>query len=237
MRSNVAIVLAGGVGSRLGLNMPKQFFKVAGKMVLEHTIDAFEANSHIEEIAVVANPLYVEEIEEIVERNGWKKVKKVLKGGKERYDSSLSAIRAYEGCDVNLVFHDAVRPLVSQRIIDDVCAAMETFEAVGVAVPVTDTILEADGGMVKNIPDRSCLRRAQTPQAFHIDTIAEAYRRALASPDFKTTDDCGVVVNYFPEVAVHLVLGEESNMKLTLPEDIALLEILLSRRGNERPTP
>ena len=126
MRSNIAIILAGGVGSRLGLSTPKQFFKVAGKMVIEHTVDTFEKNPHIEEIAIVSNPFYVSDIENIVLRNGWKKVKKILKGGKERYDSSLSAIRAYSGRDVNLVFHDAVRPLVSQRIIDDVCEALQT---------------------------------------------------------------------------------------------------------------
>ena len=95
MRSNIAIILAGGVGSRLGLSTPKQFFKVAGKMVIEHTVDTFEKNPHIEEIAIVSNPFYVSDIENIVLRNGWKKVKKILKGGKERYDSSLSAIRAY----------------------------------------------------------------------------------------------------------------------------------------------
>ena len=75
MIRNIAIVLAGGVGSRLGLSTPKQFFKVAGKMVIEHTIDTFERNPHIDEIAIVSNPVYVPDVENIVLRNGWKKVK------------------------------------------------------------------------------------------------------------------------------------------------------------------
>lgn len=236
MIRNIAIVLAGGVGSRLGLSTPKQFFKVAGKMVIEHTLDTFERNPHIDEIAVVSNPVYVSDVENIVLRNGWKKVKKILKGGKERYDSSLSAIHAYEGGEeVNLVFHDAVRPLVSQRIIDDVCEALKTYEAIDVTVPAVDTIIEAEGDHIASIPDRSRLQRGQTPQAFRLSVISEAYKRAFKDLDFKVTDDCGVVVKYMPEVPVHLVAGEESNMKLTYKEDTFLLDKLFQLRGSQAP--
>ena len=89
---NVAVILAGGVGSRLDSSHPKQFFKVAGKTVIEHTIDVFEGNGLIDEIAVVMNPAYMATMEEIVLKNGWRKVKKLLKGGSERYYSSLAAI-------------------------------------------------------------------------------------------------------------------------------------------------
>lgn len=236
MIRNIAIVLAGGVGSRLGLSTPKQFFKVAGKMVIEHTLDTFERNPHIDEIVVVSNPVYVSDVENIVLRNGWKKVKKILKGGKERYDSSLSAIHAYEGGEeVNLVFHDAVRPLVSQRIIDDVCETLKTYEAIDVTVPAVDTIIEAEGDHIASIPDRSRLQRGQTPQAFRLSVISEAYKRAFKDPDFKVTDDCGVVVKYMPEVPVHLVEGEESNMKLTYKEDTFLLDKLFQLRGSQAP--
>ena len=124
MKRNIAVILAGGVGSRLGMTTPKQFYKVAGKMVVEHTIEVFERNRRIDEIAIVSNPMLISDFENIVLRNKWRKVKKILKGGKERYDSSLSAIKAYAQEDVNLIFHDAVRPLVSQRIIDDVIDAL-----------------------------------------------------------------------------------------------------------------
>lgn len=237
MTRNIAIILAGGVGSRLGLSMPKQFFKVAGKQVIEHTVDAFEENPHIDEIAIVSNPAYVSEVESIVLRNGWHKVRKILRGGKERYDSSLAAIRAYEGGEgeVNLIFHDAVRPLVSQRIIDDVCDALRTAEAIDVVVPAVDTIIEAADDRIVSIPDRSRLRRGQTPQAFRLSVIAEAYRRALEDPAFKVTDDCGVVVRYMPEVPVRLVAGEESNMKLTYKEDTYLLDKLFQLRSSALP--
>ena len=236
MIRNIAIVLAGGVGSRLGLSTPKQFFKVAGKMVIEHTLDTFEHNTHIDEIVIVSNPVYVSDVENIVLRNGWKKVKKILKGGKVRYDLSLSAFHAYEGGEeVNLIFHDAVRPLVSQRIIDDVCEALKQYEAIDVTVPAVDTIIEAEGDHIASIPDRSRLQRGQTPQAFRLSVIAEAYKRALNDPNFKVTDDCGVVVKYMPEVPVHLVAGEESNMKLTYKEDTFLLDKLFQLRGSVAP--
>ena len=93
---NIAVILAGGTGSRLGYSIPKQFYKVAGKMVIEHTIEVFETDPLIDEIAVVIHESWMSQMEEIVLRHSWKKVKKLLKGGDERYLSSLSAIRAYE---------------------------------------------------------------------------------------------------------------------------------------------
>ena len=233
MSKNIAIILAGGIGSRLGLSTPKQFFKVAGKTVIEHTIDAFENNSHIDEIAIVSNPYYISDIENIITKNNWKKVKKILNGGAERYYSSLSAIKAYEGSDANLIFHDAVRPLVSQRILNDVVAALKNHAAIDVAMPATDTIIETDGDFIQNIPNRSKLKRGQTPQAFHINVISKAYEIALQDPKFNVTDDCGAVVKYLPEIPVYVVVGEESNMKLTYKEDTYLIDKFFQLRKSE----
>jgi 2-C-methyl-D-erythritol 4-phosphate cytidylyltransferase len=234
MKRNIAIILAGGVGSRLGLSTPKQFFKVAGKMVMEHTVDAFEANASVDEIAIVSNPFYLADVEAMIVKNGWKKVKKILQGGAERYHSSLSAIKAYEAePDARLIFHDAVRPLMSQRILNDVIAALDSYAAIDVAIPSADTIIEVDNGFIHQIPDRSRLMRGQTPQAFHLDTIRRAYDIALSDPDFKVTDDCGVVVKYLPDTPVYVVRGEESNMKLTYKEDTYLLDKFFQLRKSE----
>lgn len=224
---NVAVILAGGIGSRLDSSYPKQFFKVAGKTVIEHTIDVFESNGLIDEIAIVINAAYLTTMEELVLKNGWKKVRKILKGGAERYHSSLAAIHAYAGQEgINLIFHDAVRPLITNRIIDDTVRALEIYHAVDVAVPAVDTIISTEGDFIDAIPDRSKLHRGQTPQGFKLETIRDAYEYALKDPDFKSTDDCGVVLKYLPGEKIYVVRGEEANMKLTYKEDSYLLDKL-----------
>ena len=233
MKRNIGVILAGGIGARLGISTPKQFFKVAGKMVVEHTIDVFEKSPRIDEIAIVSNAMLVAEFEDMVLRNGWKKVKRILKGGQERYESSLSAINAYADESVNLIFHDAVRPLLSQRILNDVVASLETYQAIDVAIPSADTIIEVEGNIITGIPDRSRLRRGQTPQAFDIQVIRRAYEKALKDSHFKTTDDCGVVRKYLPEIPVYVVNGEETNMKLTYKEDTYMLDKFFQLRNSE----
>lgn len=224
---NIAVILAGGRGNRLGSELPKQFLKVAGKKLIEHTIDVFENNEHIDEIAIVSREDYIPQIEQIIVDNHYRKVNKVLCGGKERYHSSLSAIAAYTDDEDNLIFHDAVRPLVNDRIIDDCITALDTYEAVDVAIKATDTIIQVDGDdCISNIPPRAELRNGQTPQCFKRGIINEAYRRALSDPMFATTDDCGVVRRYMPEIPVKVVQGEVFNMKITYMEDLFLLDKL-----------
>ena len=176
------------------------------------------------------------------------KLKKIIDGGSERYMSSLNAIMAYidEPYDTNLLLHDAARPIVSVEIIDRVVAALQCHEAVGVAVPSTDTVWEVHpdmGGelMVKSekceiprfvarIPERRLMWRAQTPQAFRLPLIRDAYQRALQDPMFQATDDCGVVRKYMPGTKIAVVEGVERNMKVTTPQDIVALEQILINR-------
>ena len=232
---NIAVILAGGIGNRLGdTTTPKQFFKVAGKTVIEHTIDVFEKNLKVDEIVIVIHPSFISTIETIVLSNAWRKVKKILRGGKERYESSLTAIQAYSDFpESNLIFHDAVRPLINDRIIGDVIAALEKYNAVDVAVPATDTIIQVNntGEFIQEIPNRTYLRRGQTPQAFKQKIIEKAYKLALLDPGFCSSDDCGTVVKYLPEEKVFVVTGEESNMKLTYKEDSYLLDKLFQLRS------
>ncbi len=229
---NIAVILAGGSGSRMGGDLPKQFLPLGGKTVLEQAVDAFEQNPHIHETAIVCAPAWKEKVEEMTERNPWRKLKQILPGGQERYHSSLSAINAYKDLRANLLFHDAARPLVSQRIIDDVCAALQHHRAVDVALPCTDTILQVKDGFIESVPDRNHLMHSQTPQAFRVEVIAQAYQNALQDPLFSTTDDCGVVLRYLPDVPVFIVPGEERNLKLTTPQDLPVLERLM--RGDGR---
>lgn len=226
---NVAIILAGGSGTRVGGDLPKQFLQVAGKTVMEHCIEAFERSTDIDEIAIVSRADFVPDVKELVGRNQYNKVKHVLSGGKERYHSSLAALEAYPDDDCNLLFHDCVRPLVSQRIIHDCVEALRTYEAVDVAVPTTDTIIQLDeNGCIAQIPPRATLRNVQTPQGFRRGTIRRAFDLALQDPAFLPTDDCSIIHRYLPEVRIHVVEGDADNFKITYKSDLERAALLLS---------
>jgi 2-C-methyl-D-erythritol 4-phosphate cytidylyltransferase len=248
---NIAVILAGGIGARVGGNTPKQLLPLEdGHSVLEHAVNAFEQSPHIHEVCIVMHPDYIIHAEQMLLANAWQKVRHIIPGGKERWESSVNAIRQIrserleaigneDNCQlptsnsaniVNLLLHDAARPFVSQEIIANVCQALEEHEAVVVAIPSTDTVYEMVDGNVARIPNRSTIMRAQTPQAFRLPLIAEAYTKALGVNDLSAaacaeahlpaTDDCGVVFSHMPDVPIHIVLGEEQNRKITFKEDI-----------------
>lgn len=228
---HIAIVLAGGSGRRMGNALPKQFLKVNERMIIEHTIDAFERSVRIDEIAVVTHPDYVEEMKGIIAANAWKKVGRVLLGGKERTDSTLSALRAYTEGDDRLLIHDGVRPLVSQEIIENVCDALMTCDAVNVVIPAVDTIIEVKDGAMVAAPKRENLRQVQTPQGFKRAVLAQAFDRALEDPAFVATDDCGVVFKYAPDTTIKIVDGDTTNIKITYKEDLEFAKKILVNRG------
>jgi len=220
---NIAIVLAGGVGERMRLDVPKQLLKIAGRPIIEHTLFALQESRYIDEIIVLMTPDYIDEGKRIA--NGYSKVSKVIPGGKTRNDTSRIAISHTTG-DVNLIFHDAVRPFLTDEIIVRCIDALKKYDAVDVVIPSADTIIETDGEIITNIPDRSLLRRGQTPQAFKRTTIEKAYDIAMKDPDFQATDDCGVVIKYLPKTPVAIVDGAESNIKVTHPLDATIADKL-----------
>lgn len=220
---NVAVVLAGGIGSRVGGDVPKQFLELEGRAVIEYSVDAFEQSEGIDEIALVIHPDWMDHMRVILRRNPWRKVRRLLPGGKERHLSSLHAVEAYAGesGDTNLLLHDAARPWVSAEIVGRVVTALQHHEAVAVGIPSTDTVWEVSDGNVRSIPERKRMWLAQTPQAFRLPLIREAYRRALQDPDFGATDDCGVVLRYMPDVSICVVEGDVANKKITTPKDLS----------------
>ncbi len=223
---HIAVILAGGIGSRVGGNTPKQLLPLAdGRSVIEHSIDAFELAPSIDEIAVVMHPDHISVMQELCQVNDWRKVTTIIPGGAERWESSRHAVEAYmksakPGRCISLLLHDAARPYVSQRIIADVCQALEEHEAVTVAVPSTDTIYITDHNRLTSMPPRETVWRAQTPQAFHLETIAETFRKAVEQGNIAATDDIGILHHYSPEIPVYIVPGEEQNRKITYREDL-----------------
>ncbi len=222
----IAVLLAGGSGSRMNSTTPKQFLLLPdGRSVIEHTVDSFESSPEVEEICIVMNEDWIDRMNKLVTQNGWHKVRHVIAGGRERYLSSLAAIECYlerADDDFAILLHDAARPYVSQRIISDVAAAMLQHDAVAVGIPSTDTIWQVNpyNATIQRIPERAFMWRAQTPQAFRFSLLRDAYQRALQDPQFSATDDCGVVVRYAPEVQIHIVRGDVENIKITYPNDL-----------------
>ena len=232
----IAILLAGGSGQRFGADRPKQFVRIGERTVLEHSLAAFEQSPHIDAILIVSHPQHLDEVRELLPSSQHPKLLTIVAGGAERQDSTLNALRALTQItdspleQIRILIHDAVRPAVSQSIIERVCTALHTHQAANLVVPVTDTLLEVnDNGTTAAMPSRARFRRVQTPQGFHAATLQHAYDVALTDPNFQATDDCGVVFRYLPEVEIALVEGEQRNIKLTYPEDLYVLHHLLEK--------
>ena len=224
---NVAVLLAGGVGSRVGLDLPKQLIKIAGRPILEHTLAVLDRHRDVDEVLIMMAPGHLDAVREIVHNGGYTKVRAILEGAQTRNGTSRRALDHLGDEECNVLFHDAVRPLLSPRIVADCFAALETYDAVDVAIPSADTIIEVTGdNIISAIPPRANLRRGQTPQAFRASVIKKAYDCAEGDDDFVATDDCSVVLRYLPDVPIFVVAGEDRNMKVTEPIDVYLADKL-----------
>ena len=239
----VAVVLAGGTGTRVGLDLPKQLIKIAGKPIIEHTIAALHDSPLVDEILVMMAPGHLDPVHDIVRGGAYPKVTRILEGAGTRNDTTRAALDAiHEGSqggeeDCFVLLHDAVRPLVSQDIIEANVRALEQYDAVDTAIPSADTIIqvEADHPLIDDVLRRDLLRRGQTPQSFRLSTLREAYQLAGDDPDFTATDDCTVVLRYLPDVPIGVVPGHERNMKVTEPIDVYLADKLFQLRTFEAP--
>jgi 2-C-methyl-D-erythritol 4-phosphate cytidylyltransferase len=230
----VAVVLGGGTGTRFGAARPKQLLTLSGRTLVEHCVAAFadvpraDGVPGIDEIVLVMPAAYHAEAERLV----GSQVSAIIEGGVTRSDSVRNALAhigaRHDPARTGVLIHDAARPLVSRQIIADCVRALAEHDAIGTAVPTSDTILAVRDSAITHVPPRETLYRAQTPQGFRLSVIAEAHRLAADDPHFTPTDDCSVVLRYLPEVPVRIVAGSESNIKVTYPGDLAVAEALLA---------
>ena len=191
-RDNVAVLLAGGVGTRLGLDIPKQLLKIAGMPILEHALARLDQHDAVDEIIVMMAPGHLDAVREIVRSGGYSKVSQILEGAETRNDTTLRALGALGDRDCKVLLHDAVRPLLSARIIRECFDALDKYDAVDVAIPSADTIISVTSeNTISDIPPRAALRRGQTPQAFRASVIRDAYKIAGTDPNFQATTVTG----------------------------------------------
>lgn len=233
MEKFAAIVLSAGTGSRMKSDIPKQYMDLNGRPVIYYSLKAFE-DSNVESIVLVTGRDDIEYCrKEIVEKYGFTKVKAIVAGGAERYDSVFEGLKAINDCDYVMI-HDGARPMLDSNIIERAWSGAVEYKACVVGMPVKDTIrIVGTDGTAISTPDRKSLWQIQTPQAFDYRLIYEAYSKVLA--DVKAgkqkaniTDDA-MIVECASNVKVHMTEGDYRNIKITTPEDIQVAEIFLKK--------
>jgi 2-C-methyl-D-erythritol 4-phosphate cytidylyltransferase len=228
----VALVPAAGRGLRMGGQVPKQFLSLGGLPLILHSLRVLQASPTIHEIILAVPQSDMDYcLEEIVAKHRFTKVNKVVPGGTERQDSVRHALEAvHDDVDVVLV-HDAVRPFLTERMVEEVVSMADARGAAIIALPMKDTVKQVGADQViERTVDRTGLWLAQTPQAFRRDWLLAAHRKAHGA-GIRATDDA-----YLMEwcgYSVSVVEGSGENIKVTRPEDMVIGEaILASRKAN-----
>ena len=219
----VAIIVAGGQGKRMG--KPKQFLKIVGRPMLEWALSAFQKAKVIDGIILV-----VEESELSKSKHfHYSKLLKVVAGGKERQDSVKNGLKELPATTAIVVIHDGARPAVTPFLIEQSVKAARKYGAAIIGVPAKDTIKEINNSMfIKRTVDRSKLWQAQTPQTFRASIIRKAYTKIRG----KITDDAMPVEKL--NIPVKMIMGSYENLKMTTPEDLKIMEAILTSRKERR---
>ena len=233
------VILAGGIGSRMGGDKPKQYLTVKDKPIIIYTIEKFLVVPEFEKIIVLCPKQWVEHTKNLVEKHAAKAGDKVvvIEGGSTRNETIMNAIKFIDSegnlnDDTIIVSHDSVRPFVTHRIIMENIAAAKEFGACDTVVPATDTIVEAlDNTVISNIPDRSKMYQGQTPQSFKALKLKNMYDALTEEEKNILTDAAKIFVIKGEKVA--LVQGETYNMKITYPYDLRVAKSLLEEENDD----
>ncbi len=229
------IVLAGGKGTRMQSDIPKQYLELDGKPLLYYSLRAFEESDVAWVVLVTAEGEEEYCRKELVERYGFSKVVAITAGGAERYASVWNGLRCLqEAADRfqadQVLIHDGARPLVTAELINRLVRETEQFGACVAGMPVKDTIqMTNEQGVITLTPKRESLWIAQTPQAFEFSLAYDAYRRLMEESEIQVTDDA-MVVGLYHDVEIQMIRGSYTNIKVTTPEDLVLAEAFLRKR-------
>lgn len=223
---NTAIIVAAGSGTRFGGETPKQFIELLGKPLIVHTLERFEDCPAIDQTVLVVAADKVKDFSAIAEKHKFKKLVKIVSGGKTRAESVLNGLLAVDPETARIIaVHDGARPLVSAEEINAVVEQARETGAACLVGKVTDTIKEVSAGRIVRTIDRNKLRRAQTPQCFRYEILKRAFDGADLSE--AVTDECFLVEKIGLPIA--LVEGSPKNIKVTTPADLVLAAIFLEQ--------
>lgn len=222
-----AIVLAAGQGKRMGTKIQKQYLEISGKPVLFYSLDVFQKSDIIDDIILVVGENQEEYCKkEILEKYHFTKVRKIVKGGSERYHSVWNGLQKIAE-DGYTFIHDGARPFVTEEILSRAYETVQREKACVVGMPVKDTIKIADDeGFAKETPNRSLVWMVQTPQVFETFLIKNAYSLLMEQEIIQVTDDA-MVVETMLQRKVKLVEGSYENIKITTPEDLKIAELFV----------
>ncbi len=224
-----AVVLAGGHGSRLNSDVPKQLLMLGDRSIIQWSVDAFIKAPCIDGILIVCEKGVIDKIKSLFPADEYPDIIAYVNGGKERSDSSFNALKAFPFSKDDIVlFHDAARPFVTERIINDVVSQVKHTGAAGTYIPAVDTVTAINGGIVKHIPERAGLYYAQTPQGFRFEIINSAHENALPG---NVTDDVALVMNKGKNVS--MVAGEPYNFKITTDFDYKIAQFVAEKYLND----
>lgn len=228
----IALVLAGGQGKRMQSDVQKQYMQLNDYPVLYYSLKQFEESAVDEIILVVAKGEITYCQKEIVERFCFKKVKQVVEGGKERYESVYHGLQAIDE-EGYVLIHDGARPLLTNSIIQTSIDGVKKYKACVVGMPVKDTIkIVNEQEVAVETPNRSSLWLVQTPQSFEIGIVKKAYEKMMEAKDTMVTDDAMVVEKY-EKYPIKLLKGSYENIKITTPEDLVIAKGLLDRKEDK----
>ena len=214
---NSAIILAGGIGSRFGSDIPKQFIEINNKKIIDYSIQSFKKNKYIHEIILVLHKSWLNKYKDEYQSY------KLAEGGNSRSLSSLNGILSCSKKTQNVLIHDAARPLLSQNIIDTCIDNLSYHEATTPFVNIPDSLIIKNEDKVEYL-NRDLIKYIQTPQGFKIDIIKDA----LENSKKFGSDDISTLLNYNPKVNVKFFKGNENNFKVTKNIDIQILKSLLN---------
>lgn len=235
---NIALIIAGGSGNRMGQDIPKQFMHVDGCPIIIHTMLCFQRHPDIEAIAVVCLQGWETVLQSYANQFNVTKLKWIFPGGKSGMDSIHNGIYGLKeaGCceDDLVLIHDAVRPLLSQEIISSNIAICKAYGYAVTGIKCREAVLESlDGFSTRTSIPRDTLIRTQTPQTFRLGNIINVHERARQKGISDSVSSCTLVAELQEDIEMHIVPGSEINIKVTTVEDLEILKALMHTRKDE----